>query len=322
MDTSTHLTMGLGLAGLAYLDPAVSTSPELAGAVLLGTILGSNAPDFDYVFKLKGKGAYYRHHRGLSHSLPALPLWALGISSFIWVVQQNVNFLHLFAWTLLAVVLHVLFDLFNVYGTQVGHPFTQKWLALNCIPLFDPFIMFLHVIGFVGWYLGFSPGLTFLLIYILIVIYLVERYYSMKRTLSFLKKECNIKGHYSLVPTMSWTNWGVVIDHESTYYVGMISKKQITMKHSFLKDTTNQRLILRAQQDSNVQNFLSSIPFAHVLVFNHPNGYEVRWFDLRFRKRDHYPRMAVVQLDRNLKIKASYTGWLHQTNRIERKLTI
>lgn len=31
MDTSTHFVMGIGLAGLAYVDPVVAASPMLCG---------------------------------------------------------------------------------------------------------------------------------------------------------------------------------------------------------------------------------------------------------------------------------------------------
>jgi len=46
MDTGTHFAMGIGLFGLAHLDPAVASHPVTAQAVLLGTVLGSQAPDF------------------------------------------------------------------------------------------------------------------------------------------------------------------------------------------------------------------------------------------------------------------------------------
>lgn len=32
MDTATHFVMGIGLAGLAYTDPAVAADPKLAGS--------------------------------------------------------------------------------------------------------------------------------------------------------------------------------------------------------------------------------------------------------------------------------------------------
>ncbi|MFD1738434.1 metal-dependent hydrolase [Bacillus salitolerans] len=322
MDTSTHITMGVGLAALSYLDPAVSSNPELANAVLIGAVVGSNAPDFDFVYKLKGNSAYYRNHRGLSHTLPALPLWAIAISSIVWLFFIDISFFHLFAWTMLSVILHVLFDVFNVYGTQAARPWNRKWLALNCIPLFDPFIMIIHIAGFVLWLNGLNPGLTFLTIYIVLFIYLLERYLSMKRTIKFLQSHCRIDGHYTVIPTKSWVNWDFIIKTNSKSYVGTIKNKVVSIKHTFHNEITNHQLVQIARQDKKVRDFLSSTNYAHVLVINQPNGYEVRWFDLRFRSRNHYPFMASVKLNQNLEISTSYMGWVHQPNEVGKKLSI
>ena len=51
MDTGTHVVMGVGLAGLATLDPVVANDPVLFGSVFVGTMLGSQAPDFDTILK-------------------------------------------------------------------------------------------------------------------------------------------------------------------------------------------------------------------------------------------------------------------------------
>ncbi len=80
MDTSTHIVMGVGLAGLATLDPNVSASPYMATAVLATTLVASNAPDFDTILKLRNNAVYIRHHRGITHSLPALFLWPFIVS--------------------------------------------------------------------------------------------------------------------------------------------------------------------------------------------------------------------------------------------------
>lgn len=75
MDTATHLVMGIGLAGLSFVDPVVASDPKLAGAVMLATILGSQAPDADTALRLKDNAIYIRNHRGITHSLPFLILW-------------------------------------------------------------------------------------------------------------------------------------------------------------------------------------------------------------------------------------------------------
>src|SRR5690606_14219075 len=118
MDTATHIVMGVSLAGLATLDPVVQSDPALFNAVLIGTLVGSNVPDFDTVFKMKDNATYIRHHRGASHSIPAIIMWGLLVSGVIYLFAPEVSFLHLWLWTFLAVIIHVTVDLFNAYGTQ------------------------------------------------------------------------------------------------------------------------------------------------------------------------------------------------------------
>src|SRR3954471_10536750 len=116
MDTSSHILIGFGLAALAQSDPVVSGSDALTQAVIIGSVVGSNAPDFDILYKLKGSSSYNKNHRSHSHSLLILPLWALLIVAALIPFFPNVSYLHLFLWTFLAVIIHVVTDLLNVHG--------------------------------------------------------------------------------------------------------------------------------------------------------------------------------------------------------------
>lgn len=112
----------------------------MAHAVMIATIAGSQAPDIDTVLKLKNNAVYIRNHRGFTHSIPAVLFWSLLIPAVIFPFVPGANLLHLWLWTLLAVVLHVFVDIFNAYGTQAIRPFSKKWVALGIINTFDPFI--------------------------------------------------------------------------------------------------------------------------------------------------------------------------------------
>jgi inner membrane protein len=148
VETSTHILIGIGLGSLSSLDPALLSDPL---PVYLSCVLASNAPDFDFAAKLKGNSVYYKLHRGFSHSLPMLPLWAFLITAGFIPFTQNIEFLnHLFIWNLVAVTIHVLTDSFNIHGTQALRPFTKKWISLDFVPLFDFFIFFLHSVGFIS----------------------------------------------------------------------------------------------------------------------------------------------------------------------------
>ncbi len=161
MDTGTHVVMGFALGGLATLDPVVATSTATATSVLIGTVVGSQAPDIDTVLKLRNNAVYIRHHRGITHSIPAVLLWPLAIIAVVYPFFPEANLLHLWLWTFLAVFLHVFVDIFNSYGTQALRPFSHQWVALGIINTFDPYIFLAHVVGLVLWAFGYEPGITF-----------------------------------------------------------------------------------------------------------------------------------------------------------------
>src|SRR5699024_8714361 len=140
------------------IDPVVASDEMLFHAVLIGTVTGSLAPDFDTVLKLKNNATYIRNHRGFTHSIPMVIFWSLLISSIIYFIIPEVSFFHLWIWTFLAVVLHVVVDIFNAYGTQALRPFSHKWVALGFINTFDPYIFLLLIGGIIAWFLGANPA--------------------------------------------------------------------------------------------------------------------------------------------------------------------
>ncbi|MCM3410717.1 metal-dependent hydrolase [Metabacillus litoralis] len=321
MDTSTHIIMGFGLAGLAYIDPAVAGSPELAQAIMIGTVIGSNAPDFDYGIKLlKGNGMYIEHHRGASHSIPALFLWTVLVSSITFLFFKDVLFFPLLYWTFLAVILHVGFDILNAYGTQAARPFTKKWFSLNFVPLFDPFIILVHLIGFSFWTVGIHSGFVFLWGYLVIIGYLVVRFFISQKNKKQVIQSMDNKGICTIVPTVWIRKWHVVYETDQIYYVGILDKNGLHLIHTFEKHDQLCPYIKASRDDHNVKHFLANSGHVHAMYVPQPKGYEVRWIDLRFRHNHHYPYMAVVKLDKNLQVISSYTGWIYQSKKLQQKL--
>ncbi|CEH28896.1 Putative membrane-bound metal-dependent hydrolase [Aneurinibacillus migulanus] len=313
--------MGFGLAGLAYLDPAVSAHPELASAVLLGTLIGSQAPDFDTVLKFRGNATYIRNHRGRSHSIPAILIWTALISGGIYAFFPSVSYLHLLLWTLLAVVVHVSIDLFNSYGTQAARPFSKRWISLNVINIFDPFIMGIHIIGFLFWAAGFAPGHVFSAVYAVMITYIIQRVIVYNKLVNMVKADLGEEGHYILLPTIRWTRWGIVAETPDASYVGELRNKHIIWHDTFYKKEHNE-VIERAQQDEKVQAFLSFTRYPHVYTKKREFGHEVRWIDLRYRTKTHYAFVAIVHLDEQLNVIDSYTGWEYREHKMESKVLV
>jgi inner membrane protein len=321
MDTATHFAMGFALGGIATLDPAMSQSAVASNAVLLATVLGSQAPDTDTVLKLKSNAIYLRNHRGATHSIPAVLLWPIVISSIIHFFVPSVNGIHLWLWTFLAVFLHVFVDIFNAYGTQALRPFSQKWLALGVINTMDPFILAAHGVGFVLWIYGQHPGYTFIVIYIVIIGYYLWR---IKAKHDVIKRACKIVpgGKVIISPTFNWHKWHLVIKTANKLYVAKAYNGDINIvdEYDFVPIPDN-AIIKAAKKDKNIAAFLSFSPIHRWEINEFEDFLEVRFIDLRYRSKGHYPFVAVVHLDEDLNILSSFTGWIFSEKKLKKKMT-
>ncbi len=323
MDTGTHVVMGLGLGALATLDPSVADSTITAQAVMLGTIIGSQAPDVDTVLKMKNNAIYIRNHRGITHSIPAVLLWPILITAVIYAIMPNANLLHLWLWTFAAVFIHVFVDIFNAYGTQALRPLTSRWIALGVINTFDPFIFGIHIVGLILWGFGTEPGPTFLLIYIIIFFYYIARFREQRKIKAAVKRQLPDAKKIILGPTIRYHKWKVAVMTENEYYVARCINGEVFLMDQFPRESIpDHPAIDIAKHDKNLAAFLSFSPIYRCVLTEFDNYSEVKFIDLRYRTNGHYPFVAVVHLDPELNILNSYTGWIFSEEKLRSKLKV
>lgn len=314
MDTGTHLVMGIGLAGLAMTDPAVAANPAVQTAVLLGTVAGSQAPDLDNLFRLKGNASYIRNHRGMSHSLPAILVWTALIVGLLQLIYRgSLPWASMIGWVLLSVVVHVVTDLFNAYGTQAMRPFNEKWISWNIIHIFDPVIFTIHVIAILLWAAGLAdPAVLFPIVYLALAVYFVWRTFAARRTvasLARLDKEHRQGDSYIAIPTISLTIWNVVKQAaDGTFFVGNLREGKL--KWLDRVRCSDHPAVEKSKNDPAIRSFLYFTSFACAETREHSWGYEVRWSDVRYRHRKQYPFVAVLLMNKQYETVGSYVGWL------------
>ena len=90
------------------------------------------APDLDFVVGFAGPVSYLENHRGVTHSLILLPLWALGLSWLLAKIVREPNgkdgkagWRALYGITAMAIGLHIAGDLITSYGTMILAPFSD-----------------------------------------------------------------------------------------------------------------------------------------------------------------------------------------------------
>lgn len=322
MDTGTHLVIGLGLAGLSYIDPVVAADPTVSTAVLIGTIIGSQAPDSDGLLRLRGNAAYIKNHRGLSHSLPAIGLWTIAITLFLSVLFQGLPIFHVGLWVFIAVAFHVFSDLFNAYGTQAARPFSDKWIGWNIIHIFDPIIFCSHLVAIFLWSLRLvEPAFIFPILYMFLAVYYLWRtivHYFLEKRLPLHDPYFSKGDQYYLIPTIHLYTWNVVRRRsDGTYRLGEWKNSQLNWIDEVSCDV--HPAVSASRNHPDIAAFLYYSSFACAEVRDHPWGYEVRWVDVRYRHRKQYPFVAVVLLDHQYRPLDSYVGWVSES-RLEKKL--
>lgn len=311
MDTATHFAMGIGLYGLAHLDSTIASQPETAQAVLVGTILGSQAPDFDGLTRLRGNASYVRNHRGPTHSLPMIMIWPILLTAGIHPFYPNASLLHLLFWTGIAVGLHIFIDLFNSYGTQALRPFSKRWVSWDILNIIDPIILGLHGIGFILWWLTpLSPGHLFAVIYLLLTGYIIWRTWVHHKLLCWVKEKVGVDGTYSVIPTYRLNVWNLVVKESKQTRLGEIRNGTIRWKCQLSHRYKDHPAVRTSRKTSAVDAFLNFTSYDYVRVYPRSFGYEVRWIDVRYYYKNHFPFTAIAFIDPHHRILDSFVGWV------------
>jgi inner membrane protein len=111
--------------------------------------------------------------------------------------------------------------------------------------------------------------------------------------------------------------------NEKQFFVGKAVKDQVEILDRFNRVPVPATPVIEAaKKDKNLSAFLSFSPVYRWEMDEYDDFYEVRFIDLRYRSNGHYPFVAVVQLDCDLKRISSYTGWVFSEQKLRKKLSI
>ena len=150
MEPITHFLTGacLGRAGL---------NRKTALATLTLT-LAAEAPDLDVLGRFRGPAFSFAHHRGFTHSFLGVPLVAIVVVAFVYLVwrlrKRKLNNPNLpprwgllFLYACLAGLSHILLDFTNNYGVRPFEPFSYKWYAWDIVFIVEPVLWLILLAG-------------------------------------------------------------------------------------------------------------------------------------------------------------------------------
>ena len=137
MDTLTHALSGALFARATARSSPCPEDPPLWQRVSLCT-LAAAFPDGDFVVSFYSSFAYLLHHRGLTHSLLMMPLWALLLAGLAALCFRRPGAWRNYAGVAaLGIVAHILGDLITNYGTMIFAPFSDRRVAWGTTFIID-----------------------------------------------------------------------------------------------------------------------------------------------------------------------------------------
>jgi inner membrane protein len=136
MDTLTHALSGALLARATA--PAQSDEKTLPlGRRLLIGFFAAAAPDLDYVINFVGPVEYILHHRGLTHSIFLLPLWALLLAWLCAAIWRDRPWKAYFGICAMGIGIHIAGDWINSFGTMMLSPFSDARIGIGTTFVID-----------------------------------------------------------------------------------------------------------------------------------------------------------------------------------------
>jgi inner membrane protein len=148
LDTLTHALSG---ALLARATAPKDAPPRSLPRRMAAGFLACAAPDLDFVVGWFGPVAYLENHRGLTHSLVLLPLWALLLAWLLAkILREPRGWRALYAVTALSIGLHIAGDLITSYGTMIFAPLSDLRAGIGTTFIIDLWFTGIILAGLTG----------------------------------------------------------------------------------------------------------------------------------------------------------------------------
>ncbi|VAW95514.1 hypothetical protein MNBD_GAMMA21-1472 [hydrothermal vent metagenome] len=249
MDTLTHALSGMLVAKASY------RKNEALPYWLRSWIgfLVAAFPDIDFISRAFGMQAYLAYHRGITHSIIMLPLWAIILA---WILAKIISrftriqagWRDLLPLCLLSIGVHIFADVITAYGTEVFAPVSDFRLSLP-----TTFIIDLYFTGIILLAIVLSViirkqaknialgGLMILLAYILLQGYWLRQAISEAYS-SVPTKKLQARKVVAIPQPLSPLNWKIIIETDDRLIVRYINLYRTKLKTAGEKDNLFSRI--------------------------------------------------------------------------------
>jgi len=239
MDTLTHGLSSVLLARATASDPNGSPDSRnlsLRARLTVGFFAGI-FPDSDFVVRLiDGPLSYLKYHRGITHSVLVLPLWAWLLSLlFMLLWRGRYHWKAFYAVCAMSLGIHIFGDVITSFGTMILAPFSHAKFSLPSTFIIDFWFSGIIVLALIAaWILRRQgqqlavAGLATLALYIGFQHYLA--YQARDVGQQYVQQQgLEQAAVHALPQPLSPFNWKVVIDQPQQYHVTYLNLRRQQM---------------------------------------------------------------------------------------------
>jgi len=226
MDTLTHALSGMLVARASR---RVDDELPIWLRSWTGFFIGA-FPDIDFVSRLFGITAYLNIHRGITHSVVLIPVWALLLSWLLSKLSRNKYSWKLFLPVcLLSLSIHIFADVITAYGTEVLAPFSNVRFSIP-----TTFIIDLYFTGIILFAILLSTfikkyakpialgGVVCLMGYVLLQSYWMR--VALEHAYASAPVDKMQNAEVDVIPQpLSPLNWKLIISTDDRYYIRYIN---------------------------------------------------------------------------------------------------
>jgi inner membrane protein len=226
MDTLTHALSGALLARATWhKDHALSLRQRTQAGFLTAAF-----PDIDYITRLTTDNflVYLNYHRGITHSLLLLPLWALLLSLILSrLLKPAPDWRSLYLVCCLGLGIHIAGDVITSYGTMIFSPITNWRASLDTTFIIDPIFTGIIITALLGSFLykhrqrAAAAGLVALIFYLGLQTWAHQRALQIgeQAAMSNRWRDATI----SAIPQpLSPFHWKIIVEHKEHYHVALV----------------------------------------------------------------------------------------------------
>lgn len=230
MDTLTHALSGMLAARASYRKKSAENHGLSLRTRMAAGFLASAFPDIDFIFWFFGDLSYLNHHRGMTHSVLLLPVWALLLSwAFAGLWRGRYSWQSFYGVSAIGIGIHILGDIITAYGTMILAPFSMTKFAFPTTFIIDPWftgiILFSLLLGWVFRQHARRIAIVGLAVLVSFVGYQATLH---NKALALARAYADMQGWpgaevHALPQFLLPYHWKLVVTHQDRYYVTYVN---------------------------------------------------------------------------------------------------